>query len=145
MDHSMRVRGRKGSTFHSHFYGLKTFGCKTVSSWLKLGPRQCLGFPDKFPMQPLRVAFEDARMNRIENVIIEIGELGFSLGDRNRQRLLQVGSDISWIHPVQTRPLVRAHKKLATKVTKIKAHGTNEDAKFEGIAKVRTRRAPPHR
>jgi hypothetical protein len=71
--------------------------------------------------------------------------LGFSLGDRNGQRLLQVGSDISWIHPVQTRPLVRAHKKLATKVTKIKAHGTNEDAKFEGIAKVRTRRAPPHR
>ena len=79
MDHSMRVRGRKGSTFHSHFYGLKTFGCKTVSSWLKLGPRQCLGFPDKFPMQPLRVAFEDARMNRIENVIIEIGELGLAL------------------------------------------------------------------
>jgi hypothetical protein len=103
MDHSMRVRGRKGSTFHSHFYGLKTFGCKTVSSWLKLGPRQCLGFPDKFPMQPLRVAFEDARMNRIENVIIEIGELGFSLGDRNRQRLLQVGSDISWIEILSRR------------------------------------------
>jgi hypothetical protein len=93
----MRALGRNGSPFHSLFYGLKIFGCKTVSSWPKLGPRQCLGFPDKFPMQPLRVAFEDARMARIEDVIVEIGELGFSLGDRNRQRLLQVGSDISWI------------------------------------------------
>jgi hypothetical protein len=79
MDHSMRARGRNGSTFHSRFYGLKIFGCKTVSSWPKLGPRQCLGFPDKFPMQPLRVAFEDARMNRIENVIVEIGNWALAL------------------------------------------------------------------
>jgi hypothetical protein len=49
------------------------------------------------PSAALAVTFEHARVNRIQNVIIEIEELGFGLGDRDRQRLLQAGSDISWI------------------------------------------------
>jgi hypothetical protein len=36
-------------------------------------------------------------VNRIQNVIVKVGKLGFGLGDRDRQRLLEAGSDISWI------------------------------------------------
>ena len=48
-------------------------------------------------MQAIGVCFEDARVNRIQNVIVEIGELSFGLGNRDRQRLFQAGYHIFWI------------------------------------------------
>jgi len=48
-------------------------------------------------VQTLRITLEHARVNRIQNVIVDIGKFTFGLDDRDRQRLLQGGSDISWI------------------------------------------------
>ncbi len=99
----MRVRGEKGPNFSQSFLRSENFWLQNRILMAETGPAPMPWFSRQIPNATLRVAFEDARMNRIENVIIEIGELGFSLGDRTGQRLLQVGSDISWIQILSRR------------------------------------------